>query len=257
MSDKLETLKSNRDQITRSLEAAEMLFKTVDAVVKTNKEENTGWVLAKTTLDDTRATVDKLNKQIEEEEQTAAAAAIIEPLVKAFGTVSVKDGTNIPASFHLVDVDKLINDAQALVDRGNDRLTIFRKFKDASGKAVAEMPEGFTIERPIHFAVEGNQVKITVASRGGARKSGDGEARTRSSGKVQRITASPNRPGLVGKTIGSKESDYESWREFMSREDADEFKRLDGAPGNFSARAVAMRRLKLETEEVVTPATAA
>lgn len=252
MSDKLATLKESREGLVASLEGATVLFETMDNVVKTNKEQNKGWVVARENLTEIQAKVEKLDKQIADEESVAATAAIIQPLIAAFGTLNVKDGANAPTSFHLVDVEKEINAAKAMVQKGEDRLKLYERVQSAVAKAG--LPEGTTIERPIHFQTEGNAVKITIASRGGGRSAGAGG--TRSTGTLVKITSADD-AAYVGQTIGTKEADYASWRDFLSKNDAEHFAKIEEGRrngSNYSARAVAVKRFGIETEEVATEA---
>jgi hypothetical protein len=252
MSEKLEALKENRSKIAGSLESAQTMFDTIDSVVKQNKEQNKGWILARDVLADTKGAVEKLDKQIADEESVAATAAIIQPLIAAFGTVSVKDGSNAPTSFHLVDVEKELNAARAMVEKGQDRIKLYEKAQRAV--TTAGLPEGTTIERPIHFTVEGNTVKITIASRGGGR-TGNGNGGTRSTGVLVRIVEA-NDAAYIGQTVGTKEADYQSWRNFLETNDAEHFAKIEEGRlkgSNYSARAVAEKRFTIKTEEVAKP----
>jgi hypothetical protein len=248
MSEKLATLKENRNRIAESLDSAQAMFSTIDNAVKQNKDTNKGWVLARNVLDETQAAIEKLDKQIADEESVAATAAIIQPLIASFGTVSLKDGSNAPTSFHLVDVEKELNAARAMVTKGEDRIKLYEKVQKAVDAAA--LPEGTTIERPIHFQTEGNQVKITIASRGGGRSGGSGG--TRSTGTLVRITAAKD-PAFVGQTVGTKEADYASWRDFLGKNDEEHFAKIEEGRrngSNYSARAVAQKRFEIEFEEV-------
>lgn len=251
MSTKLETLESNRAGIAASVANAETIFNAIDGTIKTDAEKakNKGWNLAKSSLDEARAVLEKLDKQIADEKATAQAAAVIQPFVNAFGTVNLTKGANAPANFHVVDLEKLTNEARDLVARGNDRLKLYEA-ASAALKA-ANLPEGQTIERPIHFVVEGNNVKIAVASRGGGARSGG----TRASGAVVRITGSKS-GDYVGDTVGSKDSTYPSWRAFLESVDAPYFAELETKKkeknNNYSAKDKAVKRFDL-TFEVVAP----
>ena len=247
MSEKLATLKENRNRIAESLDSAQAMFSTIDTAVKQNKDTNKGWILARDVLAETQAAIEKLDKQILDEESVAATAAIIQPLIAAFGTVSLKDGTNAPTSFHLVDVEKELNGARAMVAKGEDRIKLYEKVQKAV--EAANLPDGTTIERPIHFQTEGNQVKITIASRGGGRSGGTGG--TRSTGAQVRIVEAKD-PAFVGQTVGTKDSDYASWREFLSKNDAEHFAKIEEGRkngSNYSARIVATKRFEITTEE--------
>jgi hypothetical protein len=252
MSEKLDALKENRSKIAGSLESAQTMFDMIDGVVKSNKEQNKGWIMARDVLAETKAAVEKLDKQIADEEATAATAAIIQPLVTAFGTVSIKDGTNAPTSFHLVDVEKELNAARGMVEKGQDRIKLYERVTAAVTKAG--LPEGTTIERPIHFQTEGNTVKITIASRGGGR-SGTGNGGTRSTGTLVRIIEAKD-PQFVGQTVGTKEADYASWRDFLAKNDAEHFAVIEEnrkKGSNYSARVVAEKRFEIKTEEMAKP----
>lgn len=150
--------------------------------------------------------VSRLDDRIEAYERDERTRGLVEPLIKAFGSVSVDNGDNVSGNITLADLGARIESENNAIARAKDRLAVFNKLSTAAEKSSLS-EEDFADMRPFKFVVneDGKASLEVVSSRGGGR----GGSRMGSRNPM-RIVEAPE-ASHVGKIIGGEDGDFKSF----------------------------------------------
>lgn len=248
MSD-LATLKTNLAAAEDERAERESALAEIVAGVKAQKkdpEASATVALFRKMVEDSAAACEKLANQIASAERVERTKTIVDPLIAAFGTVTVSDAQEFRVEF--VDIES----ARAKLATAASAITSKITALDALSTAIASLginDETIADLKAVRFVTDGpHMYKLEMARTGGGRPAGG--TRASSSGQIFTIVAAnEDHAALVGLKIG-KGQDHETWRSLVENTDPVLFakleaKRLDtagtGKKSNWSAAVVAER----------------
>jgi hypothetical protein len=220
--------------------------------------------------DGVKAQVEKLTAAVASAERVERTKTIVEPLIAAFGTVTVPAATEFRVEF--VDIAATLNTLASESAKIESRVSALNALNAvltslsvsdevaADLKAVRFIPDGV-----------GKSYTLALAKAGGSRTGG---TRASTKNEIYTITkANEQYASLVGQKIG-KGQDFESWREFIKAADPSLFAELEakkngtfvgpdgkatGKKSNYSGSVIATRKFgaQWDTEVLAEAAPAA
>lgn len=154
---------------------------------------------------------DALNRQIENAERTEKLAAFTQPIIDAFGVLSVANAKVLPTNIDALNLDVQEKKAAELEDKAKSIRSLCSHLKTAI--QTAGVPEDALGDlKTFHVVVEGeHNVKISVATRA-ARGTG---TRGGANSTLVKITGAtdPNN-SMIGKTVGNG-GDFATWKSLL------------------------------------------
>lgn len=262
MSD-LATLKTNHAAAQDELKSRQAALNEVVAAVTAQgkKPEKAESVKIFTQMvEDSKANVEKLAKQIESAERAERTRTVVDPLLENFGTLTVDAAKDFKLEF--VDIESTLNTLQDSIKGVTSKIAAINHLKSVMDALAIGEDTAADLKAVRFEAVAPNQYKLTMARAGGTRTGG---TRASSSTQIFTITkANDAHAALVGRKIG-KGQDFESWRALLEATDPDLFKKLEdkrtdaagtGKKSNYSASVVAAKQFGVEFSSEAAPTAA-
>lgn len=157
---------------------------------------------------------DALVKQIENAERVEKLAAFTQPIIDAFGTLTVENAKVLPTTIDVLNLDVQEKKAAELEAKAKSIRSLCSHLKTAI--KTAGVPEDSLGDlKNFHVVVEGeHSVKISVATRA-ARGTGTRGGAGRSNSTLVKITGAtdPANP-MIGKTVGNG-GDFATWKALL------------------------------------------
>ncbi len=213
----VEELKSKLAEATVDLnDKQEALDLALDAIRRQKKDPDEVRSIAvfRKLVEDGQKLVERLTSQIENAERSEKTKTIVEPLIEAFGTVTVPNAVEFRIEFN--DMEATFNKLTDQIEALNSRLTAIRALQTAM-ETVGISPEVAAELKAVRFeTVSPLSYKLAIARGGGTRSGG---TRASSSNAIHTITeADENHQDLIGLKIG-KGQDHETWRALVKAVD--------------------------------------
>ncbi len=249
--DRLRHVREKRDQL--AAEVAEFDESLAEMVADYGEDATTkkAYLRIKADRDNIAAKAAALTKQLENANVAEAQRTLTGPIINLFGSLTVDTTDGLPATISYADIHVKREKAAELRRKAASLVAVCDLLQTAVDSVVGDEALRHDL-RPFQVvSVDSKTVKIAVAS-GKAGTTG-GKGRTRGGNIQSRITAIDLRydQSIVGKTVGTRGSDYESWKAFVKAVDPALAARYEGQTRSMTDIAAKKMAVRAERDAPV------